>query len=477
MSGQRMTGKQHPVTAALSSFVAESRVSSIPGEVLEMAGQCIGDSVACAIAGSTTEPGKIVTAILNDMGGREESTLLPHDMVPAVIATCGNGYLANVLDLDDTLNGHPGACVIPAALAVGERIGAAGPEVLHATILGYEVATRVGDAILPTPERWDQVSGSATFLALGSAVAAAKLLGLSADGVASAIGLAVANAPVPYIRKFGTLEANGLSWAKNNYGWAAAGGVQAALLASKGFQGSPTALDGPRGFWVMAGSDRCDFDHMLRGLGDSYQILRTSFKPYPCCRYLHGALDAFSTAMSARPEDASISEIQVEGFAHIGRHYMNPRPLTMIDAQYSLPYALAMTALGFVPGPRWFDSDALNDSRVASLASRVRFTASASFEGERAYGARVTIVTRVGRERAEVAFPKGHPANPLTQEALNHKFHSLAEPVLGRAASEALRVRIASIRQLRDTRLLTRGIDAEPERLHHAIASQQGAHQ
>jgi 2-methylcitrate dehydratase PrpD len=390
-----------------------------------------------------------------EMGGRAESTLLPiGPRVPTLNAVSANGYVTNILDFDDTLNGHPGACVIPTALALGERLGASGADVLQAIVLGYEVETRIGDALRPSPERWRQVSGSATFLAFGSAAAAASLLQFDADRTASALGLAGASAPVPYIRKFGFTESEPLSWAKNNYGWAAASGLFGALLVERGFVGSRTILDGPRGFWVMAGSDRCDWLVLTADLGKDYRICRASFKPYSCCRYLHGILDAFAQAAGGlRPDE--IDKVETQGFYHIA-HFMDTSPRSMFDAQFSVPFAVAAVGHGIPPGFPWFSPETLANPSLLSLAQRVTFEPNSAYDGPTAYGGQVTVRSGKHTRTAAVPYPRGHPSNPLSEEELVAKFHSLVDPVLGMDRALELLDAIERVETLADIRTLTR---------------------
>lgn len=442
-------------TARLAAFLAETRFSDLPSHVVESARRCLRDSVACMIGGSATEPAGRMFNIYADMGGNPEATLFPSGpRVPILNAVAANAYASNILDFDDTLNGHPGACVIPTALAMGEKLGASGVEVLRAIVLGYEAETRIGDAIKPTPERWSQVSGSATFLSLGSAVAGASLLKLDRVGMASALGLAAASAPVPYIRKFGFTESEPLNWLKNNYGWAAKAGLYGALLADRGFVGSQTILDGPFGFWVMAGSDRCDWTTLTAGLGEDYRINQSSFKPYPCCRYMHGILDAFTQSGAGLAPDA-IDRIETQGFHHI-THFMDPAPRSLFGAQYSLPYAIGALAYGIPAGFAWFSTETLSNQNVQALAKRVTFSPDPAFDGPTAYGGQVTVISGMRSTAAAVPFPRGHPRNPLSESELINKFSSLVDPILGQEKRARLLDRLEHIEKVADIRELTR---------------------
>jgi 2-methylcitrate dehydratase PrpD len=202
-------------------------------------------------------------------------------------AAFANAMAANALDYDDTgATGHPGATLIPAALALAEAGGRSGAELLAAVVAGYEVGARTLAGVQPSWERRVEVYGSGTVQTFGAAAAAARLLRLDAETTLSAFGLAGAFAPLPHEAKFGWDE-DRLSWIKDNVAWPAEGGVRAARLAARGFRATRTILDGERGLWRMMGSDRGDAGRMVRGLGAEWDVLGLSLKPYPCCRWIH----------------------------------------------------------------------------------------------------------------------------------------------------------------------------------------------
>ena len=187
------------------------------------------DSIGCSVGGSRLEPGKIVVEFFEGIGGTPEATVFATGKrLPLMNAVYVNAFLANVLDFDDTYANlaHPGATVIPPALAVAEKIRANGRRLLTAVVVGYETSLRVGLAIQATPDRYKQVLGLSTWQIVGSAVVAGKLLEFARKQMSNAIGLACVNAPVPCTRKLGLeLEERPFAWSKNNYGWAAMGGV------------------------------------------------------------------------------------------------------------------------------------------------------------------------------------------------------------------------------------------------------------
>jgi len=442
------------LTLDLCQFLADAEFSSLSAEVRQRAKLAILDSVACAVGGSVQEPSRILEEVMASMGGPGHSTVLgTRRRLPVLAATHVNSAHANALDFDDTELGHPGATVVPPALAVGEYAHSSGQELLLAIVLGYEVGLRVGSAIRPTAGRWRQVAGSSTYQVFGAVASASKLLHLDHNQTAHAFGLAGSSGPVPAIRKFGSQDGGGISWLKNNYGVAGWQGVLAAELARKGFRGPETILDGERGFWVMAGSDCFEPLELTRDLGSDWRIMRVSFKPYPCCRFLHAAVDGVRSILSEHDlGPGEIDEITVASVSHVGT-FMN-RPLEPLDGQFSLPHVLALTALGVPPGLRWLSSEVLHDAQAAALAGKVRFVldpeAEAHFVRREPYETTVRITTGDARYEARVRQPSGHPANPLSPGALSHKYYDLVNPVWGEERAAELFERVSRLEECAD---------------------------
>ena len=197
-----------------------------------------------------------------------------------------NGALAHSLDFDDThaaASLHPGAPVIPAALAAGEMVGASGADVLAAIVAGYEITCRVALA-LPAQAHYDRgFHPTATCGAFGAAAAAARVFGLGADGIESALGTVLSQCA-------GSLEflVNGAWTKRSQVGWAATNGLVAATLVREGFKGAAQALEGPHGF-MRAYAPNPTPERALQNLGTEFELMQTAVKPYPSCRYGHAA--------------------------------------------------------------------------------------------------------------------------------------------------------------------------------------------
>lgn len=445
--------REQPLAEKISEDITDESFMKIPPDVKTHVKYCILDSVGVMIGGTELPQASVIKDFWQEQGGNEEATvILSEEKYPVTTAVYINSYLSNLLDFDDTYSmsaiGHPGGTIIPPALAIGEQRDLDGTAVLEGVVTGYEVSTAIGDAIAPSPEQTRYVSGINTWQIFGSAVTAAHLLDLSKDAIADTLGMAGVNAPVPSVRKFGIQE-DEVQWMKNNFGWTAMGGVKAALLAERGFEGNHTIFDGEKGFWRMAASDTFE-PTKLDSLGDEYRVLDVSFKPYSSCRWSHAALDCIG---KIRPridsiETAEIKSISVETFYEATK--LNSYPDTVFDAQFSLPYVVAVYLLGYTPGFDWLAQDRIENESVRNLASKVRIVENGRMTDN--YESRGQMESKVTLELADEQditatepHAKGSPENRMEHAALEKKFLRLTEPLLGRDQATEVKKRILQL--------------------------------
>lgn len=443
------------VTGALAEYVAGLTYEQVPAQVIHAAKRAILDSIGCSIGGGRTDPGRVILQFFEEMGGRPDTHVLASGRrLPILNGVYVNAALANLLDVDDSLGeGHLGATVVPPAVSACGLRPATGRDLLTAVVGGYEVSARVGTAIRPSPRRFREVRGLGTFQVFGAAAAVGRLLGLDASTLTSAFGIAGANAPVPSVYKEGIGE-RPVAWVKNNFGWAAEGGVLGVLLASRGFRGQRSFLDGEKGFWQMAGSDQCDFEEMISGLGREYRILSNSFKPYSCCRYHHTAIDAIR-ALAQDPVVASdgIQSIHVRAIWRVSEH-MNTAPADLIDAQYSLPYQLAAHLLGKADRFDWMLTTSLSDPEILSMGARVTYEFDEEHErrflAERTAGSTVVISRSDASRTVTATYAWGSPNLPISDGDLERKFLHLAGPTVGDRRARALADVVWNLESVRD---------------------------
>jgi 2-methylcitrate dehydratase PrpD len=237
-----------------------------------------------------------------------------------------------------------------------------------------------------------------------------------------------------------------------------------ALMAKHGFLGCQDILDGERGFWIMAGSDRCDFDTMVKGLGEEYSIVDVSFKPYSSCRFTHSTLDALSQVISEHGVEADdVREIAVKSFWDLTELFDDYAPKEIVDAQFSIPYTVSMIMLGIPTGPEWYKDELMRDQKVLNFARKVRIETDPEADrlyhesGDGAMPSTVELTTIDDRRfNAYVPYPSGHPKNPITVSQVKNKFKNLASHVLDDSKINEIMVAIDHLENLTDINDLTR---------------------
>ncbi len=297
------------------------------------------DTLAVMIAGSKADSSKIMLRALARLGGAGAGTVAGvGKMSAAHDAALLNGAFSHALELDDDHRVavlHPGAVIVPAALAACELSNASGRTFLLATLAGYELMCRLGLAYRGS--HFDHgMHPTAIFGVFGAAMAAGVGLGLDSGGITRALGIA------------GT-QASGLtewrsdgSWIKRLHpGRAAQSGVLSAALAAEGFTGPATILEGPGGFFNALGHGKIiDIDAITENLGTRFHALDTAIKPYPCCRFMHGAIDLAleAHAQGIRADDVKSAEIYIYETGVLTYHQV---PINNVDAQFNVPYSVA----------------------------------------------------------------------------------------------------------------------------------------
>lgn len=408
---------------AIARFVAETPLDAIPGAAIERARECLIDTVGSALGGGQLRAGRIALAVVQDEAGVEAATLLATGRRAALSqAAFANAVAASALDFDDGHYGsitHPGAPVIPPAMATAEARKRSGRDLLGAIVIGYEIAIRAATILNVRPRERSYGSGAPG--AYGAAAGVARLLGLDTPRVKDALGIARCHLPASTV--------DGIrcgAMVKESVGWGALTGTMAALLAERGFTAPETSLDPPHdGTASDFGTD----------LGRRYRIGEVYVKRFPACLMTHAAVEAVLELRSRhglRPEDvASLTVWTQRGAAALD----DPAPRSTEAAQYSIPYTVAAALVDGELGVRQMLEDRLGDRRVLDLATRivVRHDPRLDREYPARRPARVRLQT-VGGETCEheVLVIRGSSEAPLTSAEVDAKFLSLAEPLGGR---------------------------------------------
>ena len=274
---------------ALAEHIHGTGFANLPSHTVTATRRDILDTLGATLSGSNAPGVAQVAGLARRWGGPEESSVLVlGGKLPAPQAAMVNATMGHALDFDDTYDRggqmHPGTSTLAASLAAAESVGGvSGRDFVLAVTLGLDVSCRL--ALAATTDRgWQR---TATFGIFGATAAAGKLLGLNADQLTHALGIA-------YSQAAGNRQCivDGALTKRFQAGQAASGAVMAAMLAQDGFTGARDVFGGRYGFFPMYQPEGYDLAAIIDGLGAEYRGDELSFKPYPCGRGTHAIIDA-----------------------------------------------------------------------------------------------------------------------------------------------------------------------------------------
>lgn len=426
------------ITEKLAYYISRIKYSDFPNSAINIAKLAAMDTIGAGIAAGYTDVGKLYlkTKPQTDNGC---CSILGEGKKTSLMEACFiNASLCQILDFDDTYEinsfavSHPGPAVIPAALSVGEKINCSGKELIKSIILGYEVVIRVAKAIEP---RKDEFWGFANTQIMGAVTTAGILLGLNEKELVMAIGIAAACSPVANTNMMWSLEKRPISWVKDGVGFVVSTGVMSALLAKNGFIGSRRGLDKEDKYYLLCGSENYNEREIVKNFGEKYEIENLSFKPYPTCRFMQSTLDAISYLLIERNiKTQNIKRIEIYLPPSLARFFAEYEPGSMIDAQFSLPYAVAMIINKEIPSLLWYEKNKLSNQTIKNIAQKVSLIPDLEIERLRAekniLSPRVKILMSDGAEyENNQKYAKGHPCKPFSLEDFKEKFRNNLSPI------------------------------------------------
>ncbi len=428
-------------TMMLAKFLANLTFEDIPPKTLTQVKAAFLDSLGCGLFGSTLVWSQKVNALVKEMGGKGEATLWANQFRgPAANVALGLGTMIHSFDFDDYHNAklHPGAVVVPAALAIAEREGSSGKEFLAAVVAGYEAMIRISLATGPGASRqkgWHLTGTCGTF---GAAAAAGKLLRLDRQGMASALGMAGTQSAGLW-----AFTADGSESKRFHPGRSAQSGIMAALLAQRGYRGPTQILEAKDGGFCQATSDSFNLERLTVGLGKKFEAEDVVLKPYSCCGSLHSTIDATrALAQTHKIKPQEVAKIRVHNSQVVklqcGFEY---EPMGPLQAQMSLQYCTAISLLDGQVLVDQFREERLSDPKVLDLAHRVEFVLDPEIDAiyPEKFASKVEIVLKDGRSLwLRVDSPKGSPENPMTSEEAAEKFKTLARTAKGEGAISSI---------------------------------------
>ena len=434
-----------PVTDTLARFVTEADYSTISDKALANAKMHILDTLGAALAGVSTETASIAFDYCKRVGGNDEASIWGTRLRSSVpMAAFANGLLGHAIDFDDwdafIHAGHPSCMVTAAALSLGAVIGSSGKDLLKTYVLGIECLTKMA---ANTPNVQDRGFHSTPIWgSIGAAIACASLLRLEPDKIKAALGIAASGAG-------GIHRQQGSMVKPFHAANAARNGVEAALLAEKGFTADAAIIEAPGGFCdTFFGPGTCDYEKMSMAIGKPYFLESPGLglKLHPCSAPQFLAADAalqLQREHDIRFADVAKIEVSIPPLRY-QRHY-HPEVQTGLRGKFAINYVVA---LAFLDGKLEIDTftDAkANAPQVQEFLRKVHVIIDETIPEPGPY-CPVSVELKDGTRFSHTArIAKGHPENPMTEEEVLDKFRSNAKMVISEKQSEEV---IVSVRKL-----------------------------
>ncbi len=426
-------------TQKVADFVSLTTFESIPRAALGEAKRAILDCVGVMLAGSKEESARICARLAKEESSNQDSTVIGQGFKSSpVMAAFSNGTAGHALDFDHSfIMGQPSAGLIPAILALGEKVGVRGQEILASYVVGFEVIAKLCHSMPGhNPGGWH---ATATLGSLGAAVACARILRLTPQAIQQTLGIACSMAS--------GLRANFTTMTKPLHaGLAAKNGVLAAKLAGSGFDANPTLLGENEGFLVAFTRDIPSDLHPFEELGKSFDLVTRGirFKLYPCGGLTHPTVQIIlklREQYKISPE--SVESIKVGVTPYVFHTILNRLPETALQTKFSMPYIVARALIDGNLGLDTFSEQASGDPAVRSLGEKVEMELDPDLpeNDDVSRPCKVILRQKDGRVLQESIGP-GHAAQrgTLSSQELESKFTDCARRTISsEAATEVLR--------------------------------------
>jgi 2-methylcitrate dehydratase PrpD len=424
---------------SLAKNLANIRYDEIPREVTELTKKHILDILGVALGGSAKPGVKELAEVVMEWGGKEESTIFCYGKkVPAPNAAQVNATMGHALDYDDTGDGptHPSVVIVPACLAMAERKGkTSGRELITTVALGTDMMCRLGQAfrsgIKTAPVGGHPGAGwhlTALYGYLAAAGAAGRILGLDEAKLVNALGIA-------YHQCSGNGQCvnEGALTKRMGPGFAARGGIAAALMAEKGITGAKECLEGELGLFNLYHKGEYDPKPLTKDLGRYFAGLSVTMKPYPCCKGTHSYVDVALAVVNKHNIKANdIKEITI--FTQDETNFLlhplekRSRPENPVDSQFSIPWAVAVVFARGRAGIGDFTEEAIKSPDILEISGKVRVRVDINVgEKKGMIPAKIGVTTPNGKTFIESAapVPSGTPEQ-LPFDAYERKFRDCA---------------------------------------------------
>jgi 2-methylcitrate dehydratase PrpD len=412
------------VTRKLAHYIVNAKASDVPPSARKEAARTLLNWVGCTLGGSRHETVGIAISALSPFSGPGQASILGRKERLDILHTALiNGISSHVLDYDDTHTHniiHPAGPVISAILALSEHRPVSGADFVNALVLGVDVECRIGNSVYP--KHYDagwHITGTAGVF--GSAAASGKLLGLSEQQMLWAIGLA-ATQPVGLQEMFGSMTKS------FHPGRAAQNGLTAALLASKNFTSSEQSLEAKYG-WANVISTARDYREITGGLGERYEILKNTYKPFACGVVMHPTIDGcIQLRNETKLKADQIDRIELKVHPLVMQLTSKKSPQTGLEGKFSIYHAASVAFVEGAGGIDQFSDRAVRDRTVTTLRDKV---STAIDSGVHEDQVRIVLSTKDGRKFEKfIEHAVGSLEHPMNDRDLEAKFTGLANGVL-----------------------------------------------
>jgi 2-methylcitrate dehydratase PrpD len=412
------------LTKSLCQWLAAARPDDLTPAAMREARRGVLDWLGCALAGSQHAAIATVADVLREAGGRPQATVFGRKLKLGLLdAPLVNGQMGHILDYDDTHMGgvvlHTSSPVLAGLFALAERRPVSGAQFALAYAVGFEAGVRCGRSAPGHHSGGWHLTGTLGSIAAGAACG--KLVGLEAQRLTYAIGIAATQAA-------GMQQNRGTMCKSFHAGKAAANGVLSALLAERGFDSSQEIIEGKRGF-ARIYSDTAEPEQLTAGLGQGWLIESNGHKPYACGVVLHPVIDAVIAIRQSAPINPDdVDEISLRVHPLVLSITGVVEPSSGLQSKFSTLHSAAVALLDGAAGVAQYSDARAADPRVAALRRKVRPFSDATLRKDEAYAA---ITIGVERREWHIAHASGTAANPMSDAAIEAKFLANAIPIIG----------------------------------------------
>jgi 2-methylcitrate dehydratase PrpD len=408
-------------------FIHDTRFEDLPPEMIQEAVRCLTDTLGVSIGGAQTDMSRIIrNHAVRQFGGTGAHIWWDGRKASPAGAALANGMTIDALDAHDgykPAKGHVGCGVIPGLIAVMEAEGIRdAKELLTSVVIGYEIGSRAGIALHASVSDYHT---SGAWVALAVAALGARQLGLTKAQTREAVGIAEYHGPRSQMMR--VIDAP--TMVKDGSGWGAMAGVSAAYLAQDGFTGAPAiTMEAP------------DLAHFWDDLGQSWLVAQQYVKLYPVCRWAQPAAEAVMALVAEhRVEAGDVADITIETF-HEGKR-LNTIPNNTEQAQYSLPFAVAVALVRGTIGVEDVTESGLSDPKIRAIAQTIIITETDEFNAAFPEYRIASAIVKLKDGRVLTSGPtqaKGDPEDRVSDDVIKSKFYGLTVPVIGQDKATAL---------------------------------------